>query len=259
MSVYRGGPRGESGRGGAFYGPDLARFVLSRHSLSMGERLIETKDGVTLEPPVPATGLVVWLHGLGADGHDFVPFVRELGLTDRGLRVVLPHAPARPIQAYRGYVMRAWCDVLHTDFGRDQDERGIDESVARVTALLQAETARGIPPQRVVIAGFSQGGVVALETGLRYPERLAGLIALSTYLALPDRLEAEASPANRGLPVFVGHGDQDPVIPVGLGDESARVLTGAGYQVEYCRYPMAHSVSPEEGADIDRWLRNHLG
>ena len=225
----------------------------------MRERLTETEEGVTLEPPVPATGLVVWLHGLGADGHDFVPFVRELGLTERGLRVVLPHAPARPIRAYRGYVMRAWCDVLHTDFGRDRDERGIDESVARVTALLRAETARGIPPQRVVIAGFSQGGVVALEAGLRYPERLAGLIGLSTYLALPDRLEAEASAANRGLPVFIGHGYQDPIIPVGLGDQSARTLTAAGYLVEYRRYPMAHSVSPEEGSDVDGWLRSHLG
>ncbi len=225
----------------------------------MRASLNETEDCVTLEPPAPATGLVVWLHGLGADGYDFVPFARELGLAERGLRVVLPHAPPRPVTINRGYVMRAWYDVRDADFGRDADEGGIRESVARVSALVRDETARGVPADRVVVAGFSQGGVIALEAGLRYPERLAGLVGLSTYLALAERLEAEAAAANRGLQVFLGHGEQDPIIPVGLGEGTARTLTAAGYPVDFRRYRMAHSVCEAEAADVGAWLRRQLG
>ncbi|MCU0936374.1 MAG: alpha/beta hydrolase, partial [Gammaproteobacteria bacterium] len=197
----------------------------------MRATLHETEDCVTLEPPVPATGLVVWLHGLGADGYDFVPFARELGLAERGLRVVLPHAPPRPVTINRGYVMRAWYDVRDPDFGRDPDDAGIRQSVERVSALVDAETARGIAADRVVVAGFSQGGVIALDAGLRYPQRLAGLIGLSTYLARAERLEQEASPTNRGVPVLLGHGDQDPIIPAPLGEAAARTLAAAGYAV----------------------------
>jgi phospholipase/carboxylesterase len=225
----------------------------------MRATLHETEDCVTLEPPVPATGLVVWLHGLGADGYDFVPFARELGLAERGLRVVLPHAPPRPVTINRGYVMRAWYDVRDPDFGRDPDDAGIRQSVERVSALVDAETARGIAADRVVVAGFSQGGVIALDAGLRYPQRLAGLIGLSTYLARAERLEQEASPTNRGVPVLLGHGDQDPIIPAPLGEAAARTLAAAGYAVDFRRYRMAHSVCPAEAADVDAWLRRNLG
>lgn len=262
VGTVRMGRKYTRGRERAYAGTErrpLAMTSRPRHSHCMRGTLNETEDGVTLEPPVPATGLVVWLHGLGADGYDFLPFARDLGLAERGLRVVLPHAPPRPVTINGGYVMRAWYDVRDADFGRDPDEVGIRESVGRVSAVLRAEIARGVAADRVVVAGFSQGGVIALEAGMRYPERLAGLVGLSTYLALSQALEAEAAAANRGIPVFLGHGDQDPIIPSGLGEDTARTLAAAGYPVDFRRYRMAHSVCEAEAEDVDAWLRRHLG
>ena len=225
----------------------------------MKASLIEREDALVLEPQGPATASVVWLHGLGADGYDFLPFAQALGLAERGVRVVLPHAPRRPVTINGGYVMRAWYDVHDPDLARDPDEGGIRGSVDLVTHFLAREITAGVPSTRLVVAGFSQGGVLALEAGLRFAERLAGIIGLSAYLALPAATESEASPANRGLPVFLGHGDHDPVIPLALGELSAARLAGLGYQVQLRRYPMAHAVCDAEAADVDHWLRRALG
>ena len=221
--------------------------------------LTETEEAVILDPPGAATGLVIWLHGLGADGYDFVPFARELRLAERGLRVIFPHAPYRPITINAGYVMRAWYDVRDTDFARAPDETGIRASAARISHLIGEQAALGFPADRVVLGGFSQGGVIALEAGLRYPEPLAGVVGLSTYLALPDHLQAEAADANRTLSLFLGHGEQDPLIPLALAERSARRLEGLGYAVEFHRYWMAHSVCAAEVGDVDAWLRRLLG
>lgn len=220
---------------------------------------LERDEAVVLEPASPAVGVIVWLHGLGADGHDFVPLARALALTQRGLRVVLPHAPERPVTINGGYVMRAWYDVRNADFARDPDEVGIRESIQRVTRILAGAAAGGIPSTRIVIAGFSQGGVIALEAGLRYPQPLAGVIGLSTYLALPNALPTEAAAANRDTSLLLGHGEYDPIIPLVLGEATAARLAQLGYRVELRRYRMAHAVCDAEAADLDRWLRGVLG
>jgi phospholipase/carboxylesterase len=219
----------------------------------------ESEGAVVLDPSGPLKGIVVVLHGLGADGYDLIPLAEALGLPERGLQVVLPHAPRRPVTINRGFVMRAWYDVLEPDFARAPDESGIRASVAQVRALVDRLTGGDVPSEQVVLAGFSQGGVVALETGLRHPRRLAGVIALSTYLALPEALEHEGATANRGLPIFMGHGDQDSLIPPELGDGSARRLRELGYAVEFRRYRMGHSLCEAESLDIDAWLRRTLG
>ena len=221
--------------------------------------LSETEEAVSLDPPAAATGLVIWLHGLGADGYDFVPFFREIGLAERGLRVILPHAPYRPVTINQGYPMRAWYDVRDADFARAPDETGIRASAGHIFGLVNAQLALGIRAERVVLGGFSQGGVIALEAGLRYPERLAGVVGLSTYLALPQQLRAEATDANRGQRLFMGHGEQDPLIPLALAERSASHLQELGYAVELRRYGMAHSVCEAEVADVNGWLRRVLG
>jgi len=212
----------------------------------------------TLEIEVGASprAAVIWLHGLGADGHDFEPIVPELGMPAAlGVRFVFPHAPMQPVAINGGAVMRAWYDV--TGDGR-QDAAGIRASQARVEALIARERARGIPARSIVLAGFSQGGAIALQTGLRHPERLAGILALSTYLPLPETLEQEASQANRDVPIFMAHGTQDPVIPLSWAMRSRDRLKALGYAVEWHEYPMPHSVCAEEIADISRWLRTVL-
>ncbi|HEX9127320.1 MAG TPA: alpha/beta fold hydrolase, partial [Methylomirabilota bacterium] len=199
---------------------------------------------------------VIWLHGLGADGHDFEPIVPELGMPAAlDVRFVFPHAPMQPVAINGGAVMRAWYDV--TGDGR-QDAAGIRASQVRVEALIARERARGIPARSIVLAGFSQGGAIALQTGLRHPERLASILALSTYLPLPETLEQEASQANRDVPIFMAHGTQDPVIPLSWTMRSRDRLKALGYAVEWHEYPMPHSVCAEEIADISRWLRTVL-
>ena len=192
-------------------------------------------------------GSVIWLHGLGADGWDFVPIVRELPLAETlALRFVFPHAPMRPVTINNGYVMRAWYDITQGDMGRAPDERGIRESQAAVEALIAREKSRGIAAARIVLAGFSQGGAIALQTGLRHGERLGGIVALSTYLPLAESLDAEASGANKATPIFMAHGSEDPLIPIELADDSRRKLELRGYAVEWASYPMPHSVCAEE-------------
>ena len=192
-------------------------------------------------------GSVIWLHGLGADGWDFVPIVRELPLPEElQLRFVFPHAPARPVTINNGYVMRAWYDIAQSDIGRAADERGIRESQAAVEALIAREKARGVAASRIVLAGFSQGGAIALQAGLRHAERLGGIVALSSYLPLAESLDAEGSSANKTAPIFMAHGTEDPVIPIALADDSRRKLQLRGYAVQWLTYPMPHSVCAEE-------------
>jgi phospholipase/carboxylesterase len=202
---------------------------------------------------------VILLHGLGADGYDFVPVVRELEAHGApAARYVFPHAPTMPVTINGGYVMRAWYDILGADLVRREDEKGIRASQAMVEALVEREVERGVPRARIVLAGFSQGGAITLHTGLRQPQALAGLIALSCYLPLADSFAREAAPASMAVPVFMAHGTQDPVVPLARGAASRDALKAAGYAVEWHDYPMPHSVSAEEIRDIAAFMQRVL-
>jgi phospholipase/carboxylesterase len=222
-----------------------------------GEALLQTVEVST--GPSPDFS-IIWLHGLGADGHDFEPVVPMLGLpAGAPVRFVFPHAPVRPVTLNGGMPMRAWYDIKSLTDGRDQDEPGVEASARAVRALMAREVERGVPASRQLIAGFSQGGAMALHVALRFPERLAGLAALSSYLLFADRLEREASDANRDLPTFIAHGTQDPVVAYDFGARSARHLEALGYPVEWRSYPIPHSVSPPELVDIGRFIAARLG
>jgi phospholipase/carboxylesterase len=214
--------------------------------------LLETIEVETGPRPNAA---VIWLHGLGADGHDFEPIVPELVRRgERALRFVFPHAPVRPVTINGGMSMRAWYDILGLDRKITEDEAGFRETDMAVRQLIGAEVERGIPAERIVLAGFSQGGAVSLYTAPRYPERLAGVMALSTYLPLANRLGAERAPANNGTPIFMAHGLADATLPVSMGLESRDLLKSHGYSVEWHQYPMAHAVCPAEITDIRQYL-----
>jgi phospholipase/carboxylesterase len=218
------------------------------------QEMVEISTG-----PAP-TAAVIWLHGLGADGHDFEPIVPELmwpGAPD--IRFIFPHAPVRPVTINGGMAMRAWYDIVSLTGDRDSDQRGIADSVNRAASLVSRERERGIEPGRIVVAGFSQGGAIALQLAIRYPETLAGLIALSTYLLLEHRIENDRHEANMKLPVFVGHGTSDPMVPYFLGQALSEKLLAMGHPVESHSYPMQHAVCPDEIADLSAWLRNTLG
>ena len=215
---------------------------------------------IELETRPDPDAAVIWMHGLGADGSDFVPIVEELDLTgDRGIRFIFPHAPMRPVTINGGAVMRAWYDIVGSDLTNRGDERGIRDSQERIEQLIAREKSRGIAASRLVLAGFSQGGVIALQTGLRHPERLAGIMALSTYLALPQTLASEAHAANAGVPIFMAHGTGDSMIRPEWADSSRRALEAQGYPVEWHTYPMQHSVCIEEVRDIGGWLKRVVG
>lgn len=213
-----------------------------------------TLEKLIIEPAGPATASVIWLHGLGADGHDFEPLVPELGLVERGVRFILPHAPELPVTVNGGHVMPAWYDIRWPDLRRDADEAGIRASVAAVVDLIQIEIDRGVAPERIVLAGFSQGGAIVLHAGLTYPQRLGGILALSTYLALPEAVAMELQPANRATPIFMGHGSEDPIAPIAVAQASRDQLVTLGCKVEFNSYRMPHSVCMEEVADIRAWL-----
>lgn len=216
-------------------------------------------ETVEIETGSEPAGTVIWLHGLGADGHDFEPVVPELRLPDDvPLRFVFPHAPIRPVTINAGMRMRAWYDIVAIDRRARQDEEGIRESAAATVELIEREKERGIPAARIVLAGFSQGGAVAIHTALRYPERLAGLIALSTWMPLGESLAGEGSAANRDLPVFMAHGRQDPMVPVALGEQTREALAAAGYPLDWQTYDMPHAVCPAEIADISTWLQERF-
>jgi phospholipase/carboxylesterase len=216
-------------------------------------------DGVEVETGRNPTASVIWLHGLGADGHDFEPIVPQLVQPqERALRFVFPHAPMRAITINNGYAMRAWYDIVAFERPAAEDERGIRASQAAITALIERETARGIASTRIVLAGFSQGGAMALFAGTRHPQPLAGIMGLSCYLVLAGTLEAERNAANSATPVFLAHGSQDAVVPLQLGEQAHRQLQAAGYGIEWHSYVMPHAVCPQEVADIAAWLRRVL-
>jgi len=219
--------------------------------------LLDTVEVSTGADPVCS---VVWLHGLGADGHDFEPVVPHLGLgAAPAVRFVFPHAPVRPVTLNGGMPMRAWYDIAAISASRDQDEQGIEDSRRKVEALIAREAERGVPAHRLVLAGFSQGGALALHAGLRHGERLAGVMALSSYLLFPDRLAGERAAANAGTPVFLGHGTMDPVVPFAMGQAAAQALESLAYPLTWRSYALPHSVSMEELADIGAWLRDRIG
>jgi phospholipase/carboxylesterase len=201
------------------------------------------------------TATVVILHGLGADGNDFVPVAHQLKLDAVGaVRYVFPHAPTRPVTINGGYVMRAWYDILGTNLARIEDEPGLRKSATEIESLIALENARGVPSSRIVLMGFSQGCAMTLLTGLRHHKRLAGLAGLSGYLPLAATTAAEHSEANRDVPLFLAHGTQDPVVPYPSGVASRDALRALGHEVEWHEYPMEHSVCPEEIKDLERWL-----
>jgi len=219
----------------------------------------ELLDAIEIETAPAPRAAVIWMHGLGADGHDFEPIVPELDLAGApAIRFVFPHAPMRPVTINAGMVMRAWYDVAGQGGVRREDEQGVRASQRAIEALIEREKKRGVAPARIVLAGFSQGGAMALHTGLRYPERPGGLVALSSFLPLPDTLAAEASPANRDVPIFMAHGTHDPMIPLARARDSRDRLLALGYRVEWREYPMPHSVCAEEIADFSAWLRGVL-
>lgn len=216
-------------------------------------------DAVEIDPPGTPRACIIWLHGLGADGHDFEPLIPQLGVVEKlGVRVVLPHAPRRPVTINGGMVMPAWYDIPAADFRQDQDSAGIHRSGQQLQALIGREIDAGIPAARILLAGFSQGGAIALHTGLRYQQSLAGILALSTYLPLADSLTGEASAANRDIPVLMAHGVQDPVVPLSLAAQSRDMLLQQGCRVTWLTYPMQHAVCPKEVQDIRDWLAERL-
>ena len=217
--------------------------------------LPECVEVTTGENPV---GSVIWLHGLGADGHDFEPIVPELHLpVELPLRFVFPHAPVRPVTINGGMSMRAWYDIVSLDAEGRADAKGVHESTALLEGLIAREKDRGIDADKIVIAGFSMGGAIAINTALHSKERLAGLMALSTYLPLPS--EVAESAGGRDMPVFMAHGSFDPMLPMQWGQASAEKLQDTGFTVEWHDYPMAHAVCPEEIRDIRTWLLKTYG
>ena len=222
----------------------------------MSSTVLPAIELVTGENPASS---VIWMHGLGADGNDFVPVVNELALPQQlAVRFIFPHAPMQPVTINGGFVMRAWYDVFNQDLSFREDEAGVRRSQQEIEKLITKEKNRAIAASRIVLAGFSQGGAIALQTGLRYPERLAGIMALSCYLPLAATLAAEADAANHTVPIFMAHGTADPLIPLPLASLSRVQLEQQGYRVEWHQYLMPHSVCPEEIQDISRWLARVL-
>ena len=212
---------------------------------------------VEIQPALPATAAVIWLHGLGANGHDFEPIVPELKLPQAlAVRFVFPHAPSIPVTVNGGMVMPAWYDILDMTIDRKIDAAQIMRSAAAVADLINREIERGISSERIVLAGFSQGGAVAYQTALSYPRPLAGLLVLSSYFATHQSLHPDA--ANRQVPIQIQHGTHDPVVPEALGRRAQEILTGMGYTPGYKSYPMEHAVCPEQIGDISAWLRQRL-
>jgi phospholipase/carboxylesterase len=220
---------------------------------------LKALETVSVETGPDPTFTFIWMHGLGADGHDFEPLVPEL--VDQSLpalRFVFPHAPVRPVTINNGYAMRAWYDIIGIDRRSAEDFAGMKASATAITALIANENARGVATSRIVLAGFSQGGAMALYTGTRHPERLAGIVALSAYLPLARELDTARAPANRATPIFMAHGSQDPVVPPALGDESRQLLAAAGYEVEWHTYPMPHTLCEPEVRDLRQWIAARL-
>jgi phospholipase/carboxylesterase len=218
--------------------------------------LLET---IQLDTGPNPTISVIWLHGLGADGSDFVPIARELDLTGcPPIRFIFPHAPTMPVTINGGYVMRAWYDILGADIVKREDEKGLRTSQAAIEQLITHEKARGVAASRIVLAGFSQGCAMTLQTGLRHPEKLAGLLCLSGYLPIHETLAAERHAANHDTPIFMAHGRDDQVIPISRAQQTRDLLVAAGHPVDWHEYRMQHAVCQEEIDDIGNWLRRNI-
>jgi len=217
-------------------------------------------DALVIQPSTAVDASVIWLHGLGADGHDFEPIVPQLGssLTGR-TRFVFPHAPKRPVTINGGYVMRAWYDILDADLAHRADAAGVQESEKILHRYIDAEVASGVPSERIIVAGFSQGGAIALHGGLSYPRPLAGVLGISCYLPLPAEIAGHLSPANAITPIFMAHGTQDPTVPIRSGAQARDDLTNLGYNIDWHSYPIPHSVCLEEIEEIARWLLRLIG
>ncbi len=218
-----------------------------------------TQDAVVVEPKSNHKASIIWLHGLGADGHDFEPIVPELGLSiDTGIKFIFPNAPVRPVTINGGVAMRAWYDVRKTNLREFEDEKSIVESTVLINHYIEKEVANGIPSEKIIIAGFSQGGAIALHCGTRYCDTLAGIVALSTYLPLPQNLDAEKSAANSDTSIFMAHGIYDLIIPVDQGKSSAATLKESGYDIQFIEYTMEHAVCMEEITAIGKWITERL-
>ena len=212
-------------------------------------------ESIAILPTKSALGSVIWLHGLGADGHNFADIVPKLALPkDLYLRFIFPHAPKRPITLNSGMCMRAWYDIYGLADLTREDEEGIAQAQQSINQLIEEEISKGVLSNRIVLAGFSQGGAMALYTGLRYSKSLAGIIALSTYLPLADQLAAEASVVNKQIPIFIAHGNSDPILPLTLGKRTFQLLNQPGCPVEWQDYAMGHQVCYEEIKAIGKWL-----
>jgi len=221
--------------------------------------MTELLENIEIETAPNPEIAVIWLHGLGADGNDFVPLVNELDLSGLpGIRFVFPHAKTMPVTINNGYVMRSWYDISDADLTRREDEGGLRASQRDVEALIDREKARGIPASCIILAGFSQGCAMTLQTGMRHSEKLAGMLCLSGYLPLSTVAASERHEASLATPVFMAHGTHDNVVPFVRAQQSAQVLKELGYQVEWKQYPMQHSLCLEEVQDISAWLRKVL-
>ena len=221
--------------------------------------MTELLDNIEVESAPNPTVAIIWMHGLGADGNDFVPLVKELDLTGLpAIRFVFPHAGTMPVTVNGGYVMRAWYDIMGQDLVKREDEKGLRASQVQIEALIAREKERGIPASRIILAGFSQGCAMALQTGLRHPEKLAGLMCLSGYVPLSAKLSNERIDAGVATPIFMVHGVHDGVIPIARAEQSRDLLKALGYQVEWHEYMMQHSLCQEEVDDIGAWLKKIL-
>lgn len=216
---------------------------------------MEQLEPIYIEPVNDAEYSIIWLHGLGADGHDFVPIVPELKLKDYAIRFIFPNAPTRPVTINNGMAMPAWYDIRGVDIADKEDSLGMHASQDYLNKLIDREIEKGIEPQKIILAGFSQGGAVALYTMLRYPQALGGCMALSTYLPFMSLSKQDMSPTAKQTPVFWGHGSQDTVVPKDLGIMSQEHLLDLGFSIEFHTYEMPHSVCAEEVIDISRWLK----
>jgi phospholipase/carboxylesterase len=216
-------------------------------------------EHIQIETGPNPTAAIIWMHGLGADGNDFVPLVQELDYTGLpAIRFVFPHAQTMPVTINGGYVMRAWYDITGAELVRREDESGLRASQQKIEALIAREKERGIPASKIILAGFSQGCAMTLQTGLRHPEKLAGMLCLSGYLPLADKVGAERTEQSLQVPVFMAHGRQDPVVPFVRAEQSRDVLESLGYQIEWHEYMMQHSLCIDEVRDINAWLRKVL-
>lgn len=212
---------------------------------------------VEINPSVAAEKTIIWMHGLGADGNDFAPIVPELNLPDQlKIRFVFPHAPSIPVTVNGGYVMPAWFDITGSDLAKKADEEGISRSVSQIQKLIENENQRGISSDNIILAGFSQGAVIALNTGMTFHQKLGGIIALSGLLPNPDTIITDAQAINRDTPIFLAHGTQDMMVPIMLGEAAHQLLLNEGYHINWHTYPMAHGVCPDEIRDISQWIQN---